>query len=78
MTYETFRDLGLAFALALVLIYFLLVMEFGNFVVPMIIMAPIPSPEPGSSARASSQDTSDSESDSDGGDHNVLMMQSRL
>jgi multidrug efflux pump subunit AcrB len=42
VTYETFRDLGLAFTLALMLIYFLLVMEFGSFVVPMVIMAPIP------------------------------------
>ncbi len=42
MTYETFRDLGLAFAAALVLIYILLVWEFGNFIQPAIIMAPIP------------------------------------
>jgi multidrug efflux pump subunit AcrB len=42
VTYETFRDLGLAFAAALVLIYILLVWEFGNFIQPAIIMAPIP------------------------------------
>ena len=42
VTYETFRDLGLAFAAALVLIYILLVWEFGNFIHPAIIMAPIP------------------------------------
>ena len=42
VTYETFRDLGLAFAAALVLIYILLVWEFGNFIQPTIIMAPIP------------------------------------
>ncbi|MEN8178861.1 MAG: efflux RND transporter permease subunit [Pseudomonadota bacterium] len=42
ITYETFRDLGLAFAAALVLIYILLVWEFGNFIQPAIIMAPIP------------------------------------
>ncbi|MBL3528455.1 MAG: efflux RND transporter permease subunit [gamma proteobacterium endosymbiont of Lamellibrachia anaximandri] len=42
ITYETFRDLGLAFAAALVLIYILLVWEFGNFIQPVIIMAPIP------------------------------------
>ena len=42
VTFETFRDMGLAFAAALVLIYFLLVMEFNNFMLPMIIMAPIP------------------------------------
>ncbi len=42
VTYETFRDLGLAFAAALVLIFALLVWEFGNFIHPTIIMAPIP------------------------------------
>jgi multidrug efflux pump subunit AcrB len=42
VTYETFRDLGLAFAVALLMIYFLLVMEFSDFRIPMIIMAPIP------------------------------------
>jgi multidrug efflux pump subunit AcrB len=42
VTYETFRDMGIAFAAALVLIYILVVWEFGNFVVPAIIMAPIP------------------------------------
>ncbi|MEN8166028.1 MAG: efflux RND transporter permease subunit, partial [Pseudomonadota bacterium] len=42
ITYETFRDLGLAFAAALVLIYILLVWEFDNFIQPAIIMAPIP------------------------------------
>ena len=42
VTYETFRDLGLAFAAALLLIYILLVWEFGNFTQPAIIMAPIP------------------------------------
>ncbi len=42
VTYETFRDMGLAFAAALVLIYILVVWEFGNFRVPALIMAPIP------------------------------------
>ncbi len=42
VTYETFRDMGLAFAVALLVIYILVVYEFGNFVVPAIIMAPIP------------------------------------
>ncbi len=42
VTYETFRDLGLAFAGALLMIYFLLVMEFRDFRIPLIIMAPIP------------------------------------
>jgi multidrug efflux pump subunit AcrB len=42
VTYETFRDMGLAFAAALVLIYFLLVVEFRNFLIPMTVMLPIP------------------------------------
>jgi len=42
VTYETFRDLGLAFAAALVLIYILLVIEFENFLVPATVMLPIP------------------------------------
>ena len=42
VTYETFRDMGLAFGVALVLIYMLVVGEFGNFVTPAVIMAPIP------------------------------------
>ncbi len=42
VTYETFRDMGLAFMAALLLIYVLVVWQFGNFVVPAIIMAPIP------------------------------------
>lgn len=42
ITYETFRDLGIAFAAALVLIYILLVWEFNNFIQPAIVMAPIP------------------------------------
>ncbi len=42
VTYETFRDMGLAFMGALILIYMLIVLEFGNFRMPGIIMAPIP------------------------------------
>jgi multidrug efflux pump subunit AcrB len=42
VTYETFRDMGAAFMVALVLIYVLVVWEFGNFRIPLIIMAPIP------------------------------------
>ncbi|ESQ14207.1 MAG TPA: AcrB/AcrD/AcrF family protein [Chromatiaceae bacterium] len=42
VTYETFRDMGAAFVVALVLIYILVVWEFGNFRIPLIIMAPIP------------------------------------
>ncbi len=42
ITYETFRDMGLAFGVAMVLIYILVVWLFGNFIVPAVIMAPIP------------------------------------
>ncbi len=42
ITYEVFRDLGIAFGAVLVLIYILVVAWFKNFVTPLIIMAPIP------------------------------------
>lgn len=42
VTYETFRDMGVAFAVALLLIYILVVGMFSNFVIPLVIMAPIP------------------------------------
>lgn len=42
VTYETFRDMGIAFVAALGLIYILVVWEFGNFRIPALIMAPIP------------------------------------
>ena len=42
VTYEVFRDLGLAFAAVLVLIYVLVVGWFKSFAVPLVIMAPIP------------------------------------
>jgi multidrug efflux pump subunit AcrB len=42
ITYETFRDMGLAYAVGLVLIYLLVVAQFGSYAVPLIIMAPIP------------------------------------
>ncbi len=42
ITYEVFRDLGIAFAAVLVLIYILVVAWFRNFVTPLVIMAPIP------------------------------------
>jgi multidrug efflux pump subunit AcrB len=42
ITYEVFRDLGLAFAAVLLLIYVLIVAWFRNFITPLIIMAPIP------------------------------------
>jgi multidrug efflux pump subunit AcrB len=42
ITYETFRDMGIAFAVALLLIYLLIVAQFQSFVTPLVIMAPIP------------------------------------
>jgi len=42
VTYETFRDMGIAYAAALIAIYMLVVWQFGNFVIPLVIMAPIP------------------------------------
>lgn len=42
VTYETFRDMGIAYAVALLAIYMLVVWQFGNFIIPLVIMAPIP------------------------------------
>ncbi len=42
VTYETFRDMGLAYAVGLILIYLLVVAQFRSYLVPLIIMAPIP------------------------------------
>ncbi len=42
ITYEVFRDLGIAFAAVMVLIYVLVVAWFRNFTTPLVIMAPIP------------------------------------
>jgi len=42
ITYEMFRDLGIAFAVVLILIYGLVVGWFQSFLTPLIIMAAIP------------------------------------
>jgi multidrug efflux pump subunit AcrB len=42
ITYEVFRDMGIAFAVVMVFIYVLVVGWFRSFITPMIIMAPIP------------------------------------
>ncbi len=42
ITYETFRDMGAAYAVGLVLIYLLVVAQFRSYRTPLIIMAPIP------------------------------------
>jgi multidrug efflux pump subunit AcrB len=42
ITYETFRDMGIAYSVGILLIYFLVVAQFNSYSVPLIIMAPIP------------------------------------
>ena len=42
ITYEVFRDLGVSFAVVLVIIYLLIVGMFQNFTVPILMMIPIP------------------------------------
>jgi multidrug efflux pump subunit AcrB len=42
VTYETFRDMGAAYAVGLMLIYLLVVAQFGSYLTPLVIMAPIP------------------------------------
>jgi multidrug efflux pump subunit AcrB len=42
VTYETFRDMGAAYAVGLILIYLLVVAQFKSYLTPLVIMAPIP------------------------------------
>jgi multidrug efflux pump subunit AcrB len=42
ITYEVFRDLGLAFAAVIILIYIMVVGWFKSFITPLVILAPIP------------------------------------
>jgi len=42
VTYETFRDMGIAYAVGLILIFLLVVAQFRSYLVPLVIMAPIP------------------------------------
>jgi multidrug efflux pump subunit AcrB len=42
ITFETFRDMGLAYSVGLILIYLLVVAQFRSYGLPLIIMAPIP------------------------------------
>ena len=42
VTFETFRDMGIAYAVGLMLIYLLVVAQFKSYLVPLIIMSPIP------------------------------------
>jgi multidrug efflux pump subunit AcrB len=42
VTYETFRDMGIAYGVGIILIYLLVVAQFRSYLVPLIIMTPIP------------------------------------
>ena len=42
ITYETFRDMGAAYGVGLILIYLLVVGQFRSYTTPLVIMAPIP------------------------------------
>jgi multidrug efflux pump subunit AcrB len=42
ITYVTFRDMGAAFAAAILGIYILVVAQFGSFLLPLVILTPIP------------------------------------
>ncbi|NBB92564.1 MAG: AcrB/AcrD/AcrF family protein [Gammaproteobacteria bacterium] len=42
ITYETFRDMGLAYAVGIFVIFLLLVAQFRAYLIPLIVMAPIP------------------------------------
>ncbi len=42
VTWVTFRDMGAAFAVALVGIYILVVAQFGSFRLPLVILTPVP------------------------------------
>lgn len=42
ITYETFRDMGIAYAVGVFVIFLLLVAQFRAYIMPLIIMAPIP------------------------------------
>jgi multidrug efflux pump subunit AcrB len=42
VTYVTFRDMGAAFAVAILGIYLLVVAQFGSFKLPLVILVPVP------------------------------------
>jgi len=42
ITYEVFRDLGIAFAIAIIIIYMLIVGWFQDFITPLIMLSAIP------------------------------------
>ena len=42
ITYETFRDMGTAYSVGIFMIFVLLVAQFRSYILPLVIMAPIP------------------------------------
>ena len=42
VTYVTFRDMGAAFMVAILGIYLLVVAQFGSFLLPLVILVPVP------------------------------------
>lgn len=42
ITFETFRDMGIAYGVGMILIYLLIVAQFHSYMVPLVIMSPIP------------------------------------
>lgn len=42
ITYETFRDMGIAYGIGMIFIYLLVVAQFRSYSIPLVIMAPIP------------------------------------
>jgi multidrug efflux pump subunit AcrB len=42
VTYETFRDMGIAYGVGMILIFLLIVAQFRSYIVPLVIMSPIP------------------------------------
>ncbi len=42
ITYETFRDMGIAYAVGMIVIYLLVTAQFRSYLIPIIVMSPIP------------------------------------
>ncbi|CAA6813000.1 MAG: Acriflavin resistance protein [uncultured Sulfurovum sp.] len=42
ITYETFRDMGLAYLVGIIFLYLLLINQYNSYLVPLVIMSPIP------------------------------------
>ncbi len=42
ITYDTFRDMGIAYAVGMIVIYLLVTAQFRSYLIPVIVMSPIP------------------------------------